>query len=314
MSSVVVVDSACDLPASFIERNPVKVLPLNLTLDGVDRVDNLSPGQKIELFQSGALTRGHDAESAPATADQIYQYYLDEVVPNFDFAVGQSVSRTRSPTFDNWLSAQGNIQRDYRAIREKAGVQGHFGMRVINSGTMFAGQGLLAIETVRMFKAKSGKNELRQSAESFKEKILTFAVPKELSYLRERARKKGDKSVSFISAFIGKALDISPILRGSQDVTEPVAKVRGFDNALDKLFSFAIDKIKEGLACPYIVISVADDPGVLLRYESYSDLKDVAKKHGVEVLSAVMSMSGGINLGPGTVSLALATDNHDYKF
>ena len=313
MSSVVVVDSACDLPASFLEKNQIKVLPLNLILDGVDQVDDLTPVQRMDLFRSGALTKGHDAVSGPATTDQIYQYYMDKVVPNFDFAVGQSISQARSPTFDNWHSAQSDIQRDYRAVRKRAGIEGHFGMRVINSGTLFSGQGLLALETVRMFNAKSGKNELRQATEDFKEKILMFAVPKELSYLRERARKKGDRSVNFFSAFIGKALDITPILRGCQDVTEPVAKVRGFGNALDKLFRFAIDKIKEGLLSPYVVVSVADDPGVLLRYESYNELRDVANKQGIEVVSSVMSMSGGINLGPGSISLALASDNHNYK-
>lgn len=314
MSSVVVVDSACDLPPGFIKNNPIKVMPLNITLDGNTMADTLTAGQKIELYQLGSLTRNHDAVSSPAGQDQIIQYYLDEIVAEFDFAIGLSVANSRSPNYQNWVDAQTTILRDNHQIRELKGVAGHFGMRVINSATMFTGQGVLAAHTAKLIKEGVNKNEIRERIESFKNTVYGFAVPRDIGYLRERGRKKGDKSVSFAAALIGKALDISPIIKGSQNVTEPVAKVRGFENAVDKLFDCVIERIEEGLETPFVVISIAEAPVKLLRIKKFLELREVAKGKGVEVLRTVMCPSGGINLGPGTISVGFATSNTDFKF
>ena len=56
-------------------------------------------------------------------------------------------------------------------------------------------------------------------------------VPRDLYYIRNRARKKGDRSVSLLSAALGTALDIKPVLHAYRGETGPVAKIKGFEAA-----------------------------------------------------------------------------------
>ncbi|CAM5569396.1 Fatty acid-binding protein DegV OS=Rhodanobacter lindaniclasticus OX=75310 GN=B1991_03220 PE=4 SV=1 [Rhodanobacter lindaniclasticus] len=64
-----------------------------------------------------------------------------------------------------------------------------------------------------------------------------YMLPRDLHYLRARAKKKNDRSVSLFSAMLGSALDIKPILRCFRGETGPVGKVRGFEQGAEALFT-----------------------------------------------------------------------------
>src|SRR3546814_3901774 len=72
-------------------------------------------------------------------------------------------------------------------------------------------------------------------------------VATDLHYLRARTRKRGDRSVSLLSATLGSALDIKPILHCNRGETGPVGKVKGTDAACERLFDFAGKRIRAGL-------------------------------------------------------------------
>lgn len=314
MSVVVITDSACDLPTDFINKNPIKLLPLNISLNGKKFDDDLNEVARLKIYKSGAIDKEQEAGSIPSTSEQVYDYYMKKIVPNYDFAIGVTVSKERSPNYENWVNAAGLIQRDYHNHRIKSGRTGSFGIRIINSGTMFSGQGILAAHTLKLIRDGVGKNRIRREVEEFKSKIRALAVPKDVAYIRNRARQKGDRSISLIASMIGKTLDISPILRGYGDVTEPVAKIRGRSTAIGMLFQYAIDRLKEGVLTPYIIVSIAGDPSELVEYSKFTELKQLAKEKRVDLMTTVMNLSGGINMGPGTISIALASENETFDF
>ena len=314
MKCVIVVDSSCDLPQDYIDSNPIVVLPLNFSIDGKRQVDNLSAIEKIQVYHRELLTRDHYVESIPSSPEQVYDFFMQKIITHYDFALGQTVTQSRSPNYENWIQASGRIQTDYHNKRQEAGLATAFGFRIINSGTFFAGQGLLAVYSIERLKKGISRNQIRSVVEDFKQDINAFAVPRDVAYLRERARKKGDGSVSLMASMIGKTLDISPIIRGDSDSTETIAKIRGRENAVNKLFDYVIRHMKLGLSFPYICISVADEPSTLSEFEGFQRLLSEAKVHQVEVLVSVMGMAGGINLGPGSLSVAFASRNKDYQF
>ena len=309
MSTIIVTDSACDLPDAFVEQNPIKKLPLNIYLNGETFPDKTTEAERLAIYQKGSLSREHDASSQPSSVDDVYHYFLDKIAVQHDFAIGQTVSKARSPNFENWQSAAGLVQRDYHKLRAAGGRTGSFGIRIINSGTMFTGQGILAAHSCKLIHDGIGRNQLRREIEDFKFKIRTLAVPRDVAYLRERARKKGDKSIGFLASLVGKTMDISPILRGYQDVTEPVVKVRGREAAVNRMFTYAMHRMNEGLCTPYIVVSIAGDPLALEQFEKFREMKILAKAKDIRVMTTVMNLSGGINMGPDTVSISLASDN-----
>ena len=130
--------------------------------------------------------------------------------------------------------------------------------------------------------------------------------------MHKRARKKGDKSVGFVGALMGSALDIKPILCARQDQTFPVAKVRGFETAVEKMFTHACTCVEEGLLTPIVCVSYAGDPDAVYQMPGFSELKATTEKHGVDLLISHMGLTGGVNIGPGAISVGFITDQMDF--
>lgn len=312
MSTVLVIDAACDLPRPFIDERAIQVLPISIRIDDQTFTDDKNAQTLTDFYAKGLLGRDHNAESLPYTAEQIEALFLERIVAHYDFALVQTVSRKRSPIYDNATRASHTILGSYREIREEAGREGGFGIRVMNTGSLFCGQGVLAAFTSDMIRMGKSKNEIIKLSDSMRQKLFAYIVPPDVYYIRERARKKGDDSIGMISALVAKSLDIVPILCGRGDDTFPVAKGRGFRTSVDRLFQYAIRRIQAGLLTPYVVVSIAGSLNELMEYESFQELERVAKEEGVRVLSCVMGLTGGLNVGPGCVGLALAAEEHEF--
>lgn len=307
-----VVDSTCDLPQAFIEENKIVILPISIRVDQDIIVDNREAEPALDFYRYHIGDKGHDAESIPFTMDQIRDLFLNQLVIDWDYVICETVMRTRSPIFENATKASFAILSGYKSIRQKAGVEGPFSLRVIDSRCLFAGQGALAAETVRLIKAGMAANDIRARVEKLTAYAYTYGVPPDLYYIRARAQKKGDKSVSWVSATLGSALDIKPILRAHQDNTEPVGKVRGFEHAVEAVFKEATKHVQQGLLAPYIVISYAGEPERIPQLPGYAALERATRERGVQLLPCVMGVTGGVNLGPGTVTVGFLANPHKF--
>jgi DegV family protein with EDD domain len=307
-----VVDSACDLPKSFIDQHNIIILPVTIRIENEDFIDKRDPQETINFYRSHVGEKGHNAESAPFSVEQIQELFLSRVVIEFDYAICETVTRLRSPIFENATKASFAILRGYKEVRKQHSVEGPFALRVINSKTLFCGQGVLAAETIRMIQEGVNVNEIRSRIEKLTEDVYSYLVPRDLYYIRARAQKKGEKSVGFLGAAIGTMLDIKPIIRAYREVTGPVSKARGFDQACEKLMQYAVRRIQAGLLAPTICISYGGDPEDIKLIPGYDALMQEAQKNGIQVLVSVMSMTAGVNIGPGGLGLALASQPHEF--
>ena len=66
----------------------------------------------------------------------------------------------------------------------------------MNSGTLFTGQGVLAAFTSDLIAANKSRHDILRLAEAFKRKIYGFVIPPDVAYIRDRARKRGETSLS----------------------------------------------------------------------------------------------------------------------
>ncbi len=307
-----VVDSTCDLPQSFIEENKIIILPISIRVDQDIIVDNREPEPALDFYNYHIGDKGHDAESIPFTMDQIKDLFLNQLVIDYDFVICETVMRTRSPIFENATKASFAILSGYKPIRKKAGVEGPFSLRVIDSRCLFAGYGALAAETTRLIKSGVPANDIRTRIEKLTGYAYAYGAPPDLYYVRERAQKKGDRSVGWISAALGTALDIKPILRAHQDNTEPVAKVRGFEHAVEAMFKEATKQVQKGLLAPYVVVSHAGETEKIPEMPGYASLERATRERGVQLLTCVMGVTGGVNLGAGTVTVGFLANPHKF--
>ncbi|UWN49894.1 Fatty acid-binding protein [Alcanivorax sp. ALC70] len=119
-----VVDSGCDLPKSFIEEHGILILPVSIKLGDQVIVDEREPERTRQFYATEVADKAHDAVSVPFTMEQIKALFLDKVVVDFDYALVQTVPKSRSPIFDNATEASHAILREYKPIRKEAGVEG----------------------------------------------------------------------------------------------------------------------------------------------------------------------------------------------
>ncbi|MBE95052.1 DegV family protein [Marinobacter sp.] len=308
-----IVDSACDLPYEFSRKHDLFVLPVTAVIDGQTYIDEHDPVRTQEFYQSGLLQKGHHAETHAFSAEQIHDLFMEKIVTEFDIAICETVTRSRSLIFQNATEAMNSVMGHYHEARHAAGREGKFAMRVIDSKQIFAGQGLLAAHTLRLIEQKLSKNALRNEVDTFTDKIYTCVIPRDLHYIRERARRRGDKSVSALVAFLGKALNITPVIFGQGAEGQPAAKTRSFDMAVEKVMNYATARVEAGLLTPYVSLScgltwteIEDLPGL-------NRLRDACEKNGVELLLSQMGITSSIYIGPGSLCLALAAEPHEFS-
>ncbi len=308
----IVVDSACDLPDDFLRRNRITILPITLHVDDETLVDDRDPELTRHFLAGNLGARGHAAETEPFTVEQIRELFLSRLVIDYDCVFCLTITSTRSPIHANAARASFAILKDYRPIRRAANVPGPFLLRVIDTETLFAAQGVSAVEAVRLRAAGESPGRMRERLEMIAQNTFGYMLPRDLYYLRARAQKKGDRSVGWLSAALGTALDIKPLLRGYRGATGPVGKVRGFEHGAATLFGYAARRVRAGLLTPTLCVSYGGDARELATLPGYAALQDACTERGVEIFESPMSMTGMVNVGTGAVTLGFAAAEHDF--
>ncbi len=308
-----VVDSGCDLPQEFMQEHGIVLLPIAIRLGNDSLIDAHDAEAAMEFYRNEIGSRGADADTTAYTTDQITELFLGRLVGEYDYVFCQTVMRSRSRIFENATKASFRILSDYRAQREEAGCDTPFAMRVVDTGTLFTGQGVIAAETARLIAAGAGATEIRQRIDYMVSAVQAYAVPQDVYYLRARARRKGDRSLGLFGAMLASTFDIKPILAGHHNSTRAIAKVRGFDDAAERVLNNVRRQVVAGLDAPFVCISYAGDLRLMHLLPGYPELVQACQDHEITLLETVMSVTGGINLGPGTLTVAMLAKGHKFK-
>lgn len=307
----VLIDSACDLPLDYIKANNIVLMPITLRIGDVRIEDRRDPAETHAFYARHLDNRNEDfAESIPYSPEQIEHLFLERLVLDYDYVFCLTITSERSRIYDNAMQASRGILTKYKQVRRTAGIPERFGLVVLSSRNMFTGQAVLAAEAVRMVRLGAIPSEIGSRLRGLVDLTHTYMVPADLFHIYKRASKRGDKSINWATYTLGSMLDVKPLLYCNQDRTGPVAKVRGFDAAVERLFQTAAEQIRKGLESPTVCISYGGDLQRLERMPGYAEMKKSADENGVEILVSPMSTTAAINVGPGAVSLAFAAANH----
>lgn len=307
----IVVDSACDLPPDWLAAHAVKLLPVTVRIGESRFVDLRDERAALDFIASHVAGR-HTAETSAFPAEQIKALFLEELVIDYDYVFCLTVTRHRSQIHENATQASFSILNEYRPVRTQAGHTTPFALRIVDSQQVFAGQGILPVEAVRLRDAGASAPEIRSRLEFLAERSYAYMVPRDLAYLRARIKHRGDRSVSLLSALIGGALDIKPILHCHRGDTGPLDKVRGFEPAAAKLFAFAIERIRAGLLTPTLCLSYGGELEQMRALPGYAALVAACDAHHVERFETVMSLTGMVNVGVGSLTIGFAAPPHGF--
>lgn len=303
-----VVDATCDLPRSFIEEHGLEIMPVMMRFGSMSFKDLRDPEQTMDFYRRFVADKNLEITTTPLSTKAIRDLFLDQLVLKYDRVLVITVASTRSATFENATQASFMILSGYKERRRAAGLDEQFGLRVLDSKTLFTGQAVIVWEAMRAIQGQEELlfDKLRQHVENFSQHVQAFVVPQDLFFVRSRAHQKGDKSIGWFKFQMGSMLDIKPILRAYRGETESVANVRGYENAVNKLFDMAIEAIEHGLLSKVVCMSYAGNPEQVKSLPGYDDFIRCATSNKVETLLSVMSTAAGIHVGPGAFSLAYA--------
>jgi len=209
MKTAVVVDSACDLPASYLERHQLHLLPDTLTLDNEVFTDNRDVELTLAFHHRHAQSRNPDIKTKPCSVSAIIDLFLNHLVLEYDRAILIAISQTRSSLFQNATEASFAIVRGYRERRRQVGLSTPFYLNVLDSHTVCAGQAVLAHQVVRLLgNPDLPFNELRRSVEEFRRHIRCYLLLDDLSHLRQQAGGRNDDGVGFLNYRLGTLLGV----------------------------------------------------------------------------------------------------------
>ncbi|NIJ70483.1 DegV family protein [Xanthomonas sp. 60] len=308
----IVVDSACDLPQDFIAQHQIVLLPITVRIGEAMLADHRDEQATLSFLHAHVAEHGAGAETIPFSVQQIRDLFLERLVIDYDHVFCMTITKTRSPIHDNALQASFAILNDYKPVRQAAGFNTPFALRVLDTQNLFAAQAVTAIEAVRLRDSGASVQQIRERLEDLAGNVHGYMVTRDLYYMRARARHKGDRSVGLLSAALGSALDIKPVLHGYQGTTGPVAKIKGFDNAVTKLFGVVGQRVRAGLMTPSVCVSYGGELDELRALPGYAAMKSVCAEHGVTVYETVMSLTGMVNVGKGAVTVGFADGPHRF--
>lgn len=307
------IDASCDLPQAFLQEHNIAVMPIIVRLDGKVFRDDRNPDE-TERFLHLKLADTHSAETEPCSVEDVQKLFLEKLVLEQDCVFCLTITATRSPINDHVIKASFAVLKHYREVRERAGIPGPFLMRVVDTRNVFAGEAPAAVEAVRMIQAGEAPSVIRERLTVIANNTYAYMLPRDLHHLRNRTKKRGDRSVSLFSAVVGTALDIKPLLRCHRGETAPVGKVRGFEHGAEVLFGYAAKRVRAGLLVPAMCVSYGGDLAELTHLPGYAELRDVCKECGVALMEAPMSITGMVNVGSGAVTLGFAAEEHVAEF
>jgi len=221
--TVIVTDSACDLPASITNELGIVIVPLTIRFGDEEFVD------REELSTAEFWSRCVNSPTLPETAAPapgLYeQVYRDAASAGASGVVVVSLSSALSATMQSAQLAARNIAAD-------DGID--LDVRVVDSRTITMGLGTIAIGCARAARAGDDIDTIERVAHDLVERTRVFGALDTLDNL-----KKGGR-IGNAKAMLATALSIKPII----EVTGGVVEQGGKQRTRTKALAYLVEKVK----------------------------------------------------------------------
>lgn len=296
-----IIDSVCSLPSSLIKKYGIRVLPIEYSVDEERFIDPCDSQETLAIFESGVFKRKHELHTSAPTPIEYEQAIIEQIKAGYGNVVVQTVSRQQSQSYENALAGRASVRQklDGRDIN----------IVVIDSASVLSGQGLMITETVARSLKGQPIERLEKILEKLSKALCTYILPKEPLIALERLPERNEKNLSWAKTFIANTLNIHPIVAYQNNDSEMVAKVLGFNKAVEKLLKHTAKNVEKGLLSSMVLVSYGGPIEVLTDLPGYSELQQACKANKVLLIPSVMSIAGGIYTGVGSLTVSIAAND-----
>ncbi|MED4955358.1 DegV family protein [Paenibacillus sp. FSL R5-0527] len=239
-------DSTCDLPADWIQRHEIGIVPLYVTFSDQtykDGVDLSVPDLYRKVSETGKLPK--TAAPSPADFIQAFSPYARQ---------GQqilciSLSSELSSTYQNALIAAEEFPEGT--------------VTVFDSLNLSTGIGLQVMKAVQAAAEGKSVSEIIDLLTAVRPQVETEFVIDTLEYLYKGGRCSGMQNL------IGSLLKIRPVIKVADGKMTPAYKIRGSrEKALDQLLNNALSRLNDmDNDIIFVTHSLADEDAAKLKQE-----------------------------------------------
>jgi fatty acid-binding protein DegV len=103
------------------------------------------------------------------------------------------------------------------------------------------------------------------------------------------------------------------VLHAHRGETGPVAKIKGFEAAAQKVFEFAGRRVHAGLLTPTLCLCYGGELAEMRALPGYDDLVVTCRSYNIELFESVMSLTGMVNVGKGALVVGFAAEPHKFE-
>lgn len=281
----IIVDSACDLPKSYLEENNVELLSLKVLYNEKEYDDMVSIQAKevFDAMREGAVIK--TSQAAPTQAKEVFE----NIAKNKESAIYIAFSSELSGTYQMAMLMKNDVLEEYPDLD----------VTIINTKGASLGIGLIVKRAVELANIGASKEEIIAEVEKYVAQMEYVFTVDNLDYLARGGR------VSKASAFVGGLLNIKPLLHMEDGKLIPIEKIRGRKKVLRRM----VDLMKErggSFENQTIAISHGDDEETALVLKEMIQTETGANDFYIHSIGSAI----GAHAGPGTIALFFL--NKDY--
>ena len=265
MTVRIVTDSACDLRGDEVEELGIEVVPLSIRFGDQEFID------REELSVEDFYRRLAESDDLPETAapapgrfEAAFRRQLDQ---GADAIVCINIASALSATMQSARTAADAVDAD---------------IRVVDSRSITAGLGSLALEAARMGHDGASPEDIIAAVDSMSDRTHVFGALDTLDNLKKGGRIGGAQ------ALLGSMLAIKPILDLSTGAVEEAGRQRTRKKAL----MWLRDKLAEFPAVENLAVMHGEAPDLDQFLEMIDPLVDLTEVR-VEKIGAVIGTHGG---------------------
>lgn len=221
MKYKIVVDSCCELPENLSKDEKFESVPLVLTVEGEDIIDDAT------FDQASFLKKVADSPNCPKSSCPSPERYMKAYECDAERIYAVTLSAELSGSYNSAVLGKNLFQEEHPDVK----------VHVFNSRSASIGETLIALKIVECEEAGLSFEETVAVVEKYIETQHTFFVLENLETLRKNGR------LGLVKGLVASALKIKPVMGSTDGGTIcQLGQTRGMNKALVKMVDFIIQK------------------------------------------------------------------------
>jgi DegV family protein with EDD domain len=277
----ILTDSTANLPKEWVDKHKVQVIPLKIHWENGTFLDG------ADITPDEFYTRLSHSKFFPTTSQPSIQDFLQAFESLADQADAIVV-----PLISSGIS--GTVASAQAAARQFSRVP----VEIVDTHVTSAGQALVVLTAAQAIAQEKSLQDVRQASDEIVQRLRVFFAVETLEYLHRGGRING------ASRYMGTALNIKPILYfNSEGKIDALERVRTKRNALERLITLTEEQANGRPV--HVGIFHANTSEVAQEFR-----EEVTKRLNCkEIFTVELSPVIGIHVGPGTIGIAVYTDD-----